>query len=143
MHGRDLLKEYLGKAIGNGQTTRVWQDDWISLSDNIKPYGPVQEEYLDFTVSDLLTDDLQWNTKRVKEVLPLLADKILCLKPSQTGAEDIFIWKPTTTGVYTTKSGYVAASLERETKSIRDEEEFDWIRDVWTSRCSPKMKVFL
>ena len=32
-----------GKAIGNGQTTRLWKHSWISLENNLKPMGPVQE----------------------------------------------------------------------------------------------------
>lgn len=141
LHGRDLLKDYLGKAIGNGQTTRVWQDSWISLTTQVKPLGPIPEAELDLTVSDLLTDDMQWNAKRVKEVMPHLAEQVLQLQPSQTGAEDIIIWQPTASGIYSTKSGYQIASSNRNTTVPSD--DFEWIKDVWSSQCSPKMKIFL
>ncbi|XP_048622970.1 uncharacterized protein LOC106363766 [Brassica napus] len=59
LHGRDLLHENLGKAIGNGQNIRIWKDSWISLNSPLKPYGPIHESALDLRVSDLLTDDLQ------------------------------------------------------------------------------------
>lgn len=134
-------KTTLEKAISNGQTTRVWQDSWISLTTQVKPLGPIPEAELDLTVSDLLTDDMKWNNKRVKEVLPHLAEQVLQLQPSQTGAEDIIIWQPTASGVYSTKSGYTVASSSRNTTAPPD--DFEWIRDVWSSQCSPKMKVFL
>lgn len=140
LHGRDLLKGYLGKAIGNGQTTRVWQDSWISLTEQVKPYGPIPEADLDLTVADLLTDDMQWNTKRVKEILPLFEEQILRIQPSQAGTEDIIIWQPSSSGIYSTKSGYSVASRARS--HIIEAETFDWIKDVWSSHCSPKMKVF-
>ncbi|CAG7900693.1 unnamed protein product, partial [Brassica rapa] len=110
LHGRDLLRENIGKAIGNGQTTRVWQDAWISLTEQVKPIGPIPENALDLTVTDLLTDDLQWNRKRIEEILPMFATQIQSIMPSTKGAEDIYIWQPTQSGVYSTKSGYNTAS---------------------------------
>ncbi|KAL0795714.1 hypothetical protein Bca101_067091 [Brassica carinata] len=53
LHGRDLLIGNVGKAIGNGEDTKVWKDAWISLEDNVKNYGPIPEEGLDLRVSDL------------------------------------------------------------------------------------------
>lgn len=41
LHGRNLLREHLGRAIGNGLSTKVWKDSWISLDENIKPFGPI------------------------------------------------------------------------------------------------------
>ncbi|KAF3514324.1 hypothetical protein F2Q69_00000178 [Brassica cretica] len=37
---------------------------------------------------------MKWNEARVQEFVPLLADKIKCLRPNETGAADIFIWQP-------------------------------------------------
>lgn len=65
LHGRNLLRDNIGKAIGNGQTTSVWKDSWITLDSNLKPYGPITENTLDLRVSDLLTSDLQWNKQRI------------------------------------------------------------------------------
>lgn len=31
LFGRDLLPKNLGKAVGNGQTIRLWRDSWIDL----------------------------------------------------------------------------------------------------------------
>lgn len=41
--GRDLLLSHLGKAIGNGYTTRVWSDSWINLAD-YAPSDPPQNK---------------------------------------------------------------------------------------------------
>lgn len=139
-----LLKENLGKSIGNGQTIRLWKDSWISLDRVLKPMGPIKEEALDLTVADLLTSELKWNKQRIEELLPNLSMQILCIKPSSTGAEDSFIWHQTSSGLYTTKSGYFAASMSlNQTSLARAEGEFSWIRDVWAGKFSPKMKTFL
>lgn len=99
---------------------------------------------LDLTVSDLLTDDLKWNTSRIKEVLPEFLPHILSLQPSLKGAEDSYIWHATSSGVYSTKSGYYTASIScKEVAPSAQGEEFHWLKDVWTGKFSPKMKAFL
>ena len=143
LHGRDLLVGNIGKVIGNGRTTRVWQDSWISLTEQSKPFGPVSREGMDLMVSDLLTNDLQWNKERIKEFLPLLSDKIQCLQPSKTGAEDSFIWLPTKSGEYSTKSGYASVTLGTRSPQEPPNGCFEWIKDVWSTSCSQKMKVFM
>lgn len=110
----------------------------------LKPMGPINEAAIDLTVADLLTSDLKWNKQRIDELLPDLATQIQCIKPSTTGAEDSFIWHPTMSGIYTTKSGYFAAcDFLQQTEHTRLEGDFSWIRDVWAGKFSPKMKTFL
>lgn len=143
LHGRDLLKGNIGKAIGNGQTTKVWHESWISLSEHIKLYVPIQECNLDLTVADLLTDDLRWNTKRIEKILPQYASEIQCIQPSKKGAEDIYIWQPVQSRNYSTKSGYNTSAARSITPQIPNPQEYNWIKDIWSTKCSPKMKVFL
>lgn len=78
----------------------------LSLSDQLKLCGPIQESALDFRVSELLTDDLQWNKSRIDKFVLDFSAQIQCLKPSKEGAEDIFVWLPLKSGVYSTRSGY-------------------------------------
>ena len=144
VHGRNLLRDNIGKAIGNGQNTSVWKESWISLDSNLKPFGPINEHNLDLRVSDLLTSDLQWNKQRIGEVLPELSEQIQALKPSKTGAEDIYIWQPLPSGIYSTKSGYnLAANTPRHAHPIAVMGEFNWIKEVWSAKCSPKLRVFM
>ncbi|KAF3531716.1 hypothetical protein DY000_02043465 [Brassica cretica] len=65
--------------------------------------GPIHESALDLRVSDLLTDDLQWNKARIEQYLPDFSSQIQCIKPSKVGAEDIYVWLPLQTGIYSTK----------------------------------------
>lgn len=122
----------------------MWKDSWISLEEQVKPFGPIQEEALDLRVSDLLTDDLKWNKQRIEGLLPDFAEQIMSLRPSLRGAEDSFVWQPLPSGTYTTRSGYNSvADTNRVVNRNRHTEDFDWIRDVWKPTCSPKMKVFI
>ena len=117
---------------GIDEKKKICQVAWDKLTD------------LDLTVSDLLTDDLKWNTSRIKEVLPEFLPHILSLQPSLKGAEDSYIWHATSSGVYSTKSGYYTASIScKEVAPSAQGEEFHWLKDVWTGKFSPKMKAFL
>lgn len=53
--GRDLLKLKLGAVIGNGETIRVWKNQWLSTDTPMTPCGPVPEKFQDLVVADLLT----------------------------------------------------------------------------------------
>ena len=150
LYGRDLLQEHLGKAIGNGQNTKIWKDLWISLTSQTKPFGPIHESALDLRVSDLFTDNLQWNKDRIEKLLPDFSKQIQSLRPSKEGAKDIFVWLPLDSGIYSTKSGYKSKSqtttfLGPQSTAIQPfpDLEFNWIKDIWSSKTAPKLKLFL
>ncbi|XP_018510447.2 uncharacterized protein LOC108869886 [Brassica rapa] len=93
---------------------------------------------------NLLTSDLKWNRKRLEEILPSLASQIQTIRPSTKGAEDIFVWQPLQSGVYSAKSGYSTASALKHQHTPQEEnQEFRWVKDIWSGLFSPKLKVFL
>lgn len=143
LHGRELLKGNVGKAIGNGLTTRVWKDSWISLDKDTKFYGPIQEDALDLTVSNLLTSDMQWNKSIIEQLLPQVAKEIQMLQPGHRAARDIYVWQPLQSGVYSTKSGYYTAAMKDQIQVRPSDDSFDWIKDIWAERSPPKMKLFM
>lgn len=51
--GRNLLAKQLGWMIGNGDVN-VWEDPWLSHSEQLRPFGPAPENYISLKVSDLL-----------------------------------------------------------------------------------------
>ncbi|XP_056848923.1 uncharacterized protein LOC108820218 [Raphanus sativus] len=123
LHGRDLLQENLGKAIGN---------------------------VIDLRVSDLLTDSLQWNKERIDKLLPGFGHLIQQIKPSKEGVEDIYVWLPLTSGVYSTKSGYNSRNQSEGIATSQDMPpnlslplEFSWIKDIWSVKTAPKLILFL
>ena len=125
---RDLLKPNLGKAIGNGLTTKVWQDNWISLDKMTMPYGPIPEAYLDLKVADLLTNDLKWNRNIIEEILPQMLTEIQRLQPSRGGSEDSLIWQPLQSSKYSTRSGYYYVAMDNDRSVNTPQEEFNWIK---------------
>lgn len=55
-----------------------------------------------------------------------------------------YIWQPLPSGIYSTRSGYNSvANLNQEQNISSSIGDFNWIKDVWSISCSPKMKVIL
>ncbi|CAH2060027.1 unnamed protein product [Thlaspi arvense] len=86
----------------------------------------------------------EWDTEKIESLFPSLVPKILSIKPSKQGAPDRRIWLKNTAGVYSTKTGYYSALEDRENQeSILQQQQFNWIRDVWTLPTAEKIKVFI
>ncbi|KAG7536796.1 Endonuclease/exonuclease/phosphatase superfamily [Arabidopsis suecica] len=94
--GRDLLKTQLGRLIGNGATTDIWYDSWLSTSSPQKPMGPAPFSSHKLKVSALISPEtLDWDIEKIRELLPAYETEILELKLSHLGAADSHAWLPT------------------------------------------------
>ena len=144
--GRDLLKSQLGKAIGNGQDTRIWDDPWLSSSSPLQPMGPPTLQTHEMLVSQLLCpESFTWNREKLVQLLPAYEETILEIKPSQLGARDKYVWLASKNGEYSAKSGYQVAN-----KKIRDltllscnQQGFNWHKEIWKLNSAPKVILFL
>lgn len=157
--GRDLLLSHLGKAIGDGESTRVWSDSCIKPALDIMPSGPIQLQDQDLLVADLLSRETkEWNKQKVENTLPLLAEQIYAIKPSTLGASDAFIWSQTPSGTYSTKSGYHTGRcsdlhstpqlMDNNTQGNRIDtgtvnSTWNWKKSIWSPPLLPKLKIFL
>lgn len=142
--GRDLLVKQLGKAIGDGQSTSLWNEPWLSLNQPTQPTGPPTLLNKDLTVSSLLSNSGgDWNKKKIEEILPHHASTILSIRPSRRGAQDSFIWLPTKSGAYSVKTGYHISMKAKEDPEFQPNAQINWNSDIWSGKFSPKMKVFV
>lgn len=111
--GCQVIKLQLGKAIGNGNTEKVWSESWISPRSRLIPFGPPTEISRDLYVSDLLIRGTgEWNHHLVGAIFPDLAQAIYLIRPSLLDAEDSYCWLKTRTSDYSVKSGYYALREE-------------------------------
>lgn len=106
--------------------------------------GPPPEYALTWTVKQLmLPNSTDWNRPLIRQVLPHEEERILCLKPSQTGAPDKLIWLGNISVVYTTKSGYHQALELIAPAPPAPPTSVDWKKSIWNLHTSPKLKLFL
>lgn len=108
-------------------------------------------------VADLLSREIkEWNITRIEGLFPELVQHIRMITPSLRGAEDSYTWTATSSGIYLVKSGYhsmrtLAAQstevlLSATTSApiqVNSGDTFDWFKDIWSPRLSPKLKYFL
>ncbi|CAA7055148.1 unnamed protein product [Microthlaspi erraticum] len=105
--GRDLLKPNLGMTIGDGTTTRIWTDPWLSLDEQSRPMGPHPQHAEETKVESLLSPTTgEWDREKIRAILPSHEKQILELRTSKLGGTDKLIWLHTEDGNYTAKSGY-------------------------------------
>jgi hypothetical protein len=66
------------------------------------------------TVKDLICPiSKSWNREKIATYLPQYQSEIFQFRPSRFVARDKFIWLPTKSGDYSTKTGYYAAKTLR------------------------------
>lgn len=143
--GIDLILKNSGWAIGDGESTKIWSEPWLSFTEQRRPMGPPPEAQLDMTVAQLLQPNRQdWNIEAIRQVLSQEEETILSLKPSRTGSRDKLIWLGTSTGEYTTRSGYETA-LKLSTATLEDPHlsDINWKAYIWKLHTTPKIKLFL
>ena len=146
MIGRDIIVEHSGWAVGNGTSINIWDKTWLSLSAQERPMGPAPEAVVNCTVADLFTQDKKaWDVEKIRQILPLDEQRILSIKPSFEGAPDKLIWLNDASGEYTTRSGYAAALLQQKDfpTTLQTTLSFNWQKNIWKLKLSPKVKLFL
>ena len=144
--GRDLLKTSLGRAIGDGKSTLIWEDPWLSFSTPLQPMGPPTLQSQGMMVSQLLCpENLTWQREKIHQLLPSYEDTILELNPSKLGAQDKFVWLPSKTGEYSAKSGYHIANAQNRETTLRlcNLQGFNWYTEIWLLKTAPKIRFFM
>ncbi|KAH0922286.1 LOW QUALITY PROTEIN: hypothetical protein HID58_022304 [Brassica napus] len=139
-------------ALGKGTQIRVWQDNWLLGGTRATPSGPGMLIHPNLRVKDLFAiGSSSWN-------LPLLQQlfqeedvhRILRLRSSITGGDDILYWRHSTTGKYTVKSGYhIQMQLDDEDAHPNqvlslssNQMQSQIVKKLWTLNIPPKIKIF-
>lgn len=143
--GRDLIKNHVGWAIGNGEEVNVWNEPWLSTSSWESPIGPPTRDSEFLKVASLfLPSEKDWDSGKVQSLLPHLHDKILSIKTSKQEGKDKRIWLKKSSGIYSTKTGYYTAlELKRQQEGFPTIPNGTWLSDVWKLTIPPKIKMFL
>lgn len=143
-------------SIGNGEETKVWQDQWIDT----KPARKVQivrrdledlykRNLDDLRVSDLLVDQgREWNAEVLSRLFPEEEKTVIeRVRRVRRGSKDRYVWDNTKTGYYSVKSGYwvqVNIINNDPKRVIEDQPSLDLLFQMaWKTDTSPKVHHFL
>lgn len=71
MIGKELLKQKLGKVIGNGGNTKAWKEPWLSVNTSAQPMGPPNKDTQNMLVSELLDHKSgKWDSQKITLLFP-------------------------------------------------------------------------
>jgi hypothetical protein len=147
IHGRNLLREGLVWRIGNGESIKVADDNWIPRSGVQRPLGHLQEE-CPKRVCDFITDEGgAWDVdKLTAHFVPLDVADILRTPVGRAGSSDFLAWNFTKNGVFSVKMAYHLAMQRKkvargvsESSSSCDHHK-GWL-SLWDAQVPNKIKV--
>lgn len=88
--------------VGSGETIHVWDDPWLSHSEQMKPMVPAPEALQHLKVSDLIrADTYEWNIEKMELTVPF--HKELRIRPSKLSVRDTLVWLKNPNGEYSTR----------------------------------------
>lgn len=108
--------------------------------------GPTPELSSKARVSSLISPSSRdWDLEKIRSSLPAFEKEILSLKVSKRGARDKWVWLPSVSGEYSSKSGYYEALKDDPEKIAQPEDlrNFQWRADIWKLHTSAKTKLLL
>lgn len=104
-----MIKKGVKWVVGNGEKIRVWQDKWLDGEDGPStPAGPGADLFPSLLVKDLFVSGTkQWDIPKIRGLVREDdVNRILKIRPSYTGNQDILYWRYGASGNYTVKTGY-------------------------------------
>lgn len=144
--GRDALKEGLIRRIGDGQTTEIWHDRWISGTTMMKPICQLSDNPVQLVAYLIEEDTGAWNEILIREVFtPSDASAIRNMPRSRTTREDIWSWAWEKSRIFTASSSYRGMKEKLHGNSVQPSSSSggaDTWKAMWKLRVQPKIRVF-
>ncbi|KAF7826721.1 ribonuclease H [Senna tora] len=148
--GRSLLARGIRRSIGNGRTTRVWEDPWVPSDLPMVLTQPSNPIVVVDKVSDLLTvDGLEWDVEKLRGLFSEeVCNQIVSIPPDREQGGDRWVWKHDNKGVYTIKTGYRNAMLDEWSLfnvglDVDCESVKNFWKRLWKLPINSRYKVFL
>lgn len=144
MWGKELLEKGLMWRVGNGESIKVYIDQWILRPTDFKPISPKQL-HPNTRVSDLMSSPRVWNHNLIDQsFLPLDADLIKGLPLSTSNREDSTFGTTIKKGLFTVKNGYcVLLDTKNATNLSSSLQISKWWKELHSLEIPSKIKIFL
>ncbi|XP_073354033.1 uncharacterized protein [Aegilops tauschii subsp. strangulata] len=83
LEGRDILRQGLVRRIGNGATTRIWEDNWLPRNEMMRPYGCLLNNPPTY-VSELIDmTSATWDKQKVQATFMNMDAKVILVSTRQ------------------------------------------------------------
>ncbi|CAN1126295.1 Uncharacterized mitochondrial protein AtMg00310, partial [Linum perenne] len=148
LHGRELVRQGLRWQVGSGCMINPFIDPWIPNTVNSRAVlhfsNPIS--FIPSSVADLVNSG-SWDLEKNNSVFyKHTIQQILSIPLSFEGVDDKLIWKFSSSGAYTVRSGYEVASGKFTSLQVfRPYSLYDegfW-KKIWNLPVKPKLRIFL
>ena len=118
LDGRDVLAQGVIRRIGDGETTNIWDHNWIPRPSFKRPITSLVQAPPE-RVSELIDETTtSWKEELVRAVFtPFDAEEILKIPLCTRRIDDFWAWSETPRGIFTVASAYrmlVSTKINRE-----------------------------
>ena len=153
VEGRDTLKQGLIKRIGNGESTYIWEDNWLLRKEMMRPYGCISANP-PLRIPDLIdATNATWNKQLLDATfMPFDVSVITNIPICTMNMPDFWSWAHDRSGQFSVRSAYnmlVTTRNRREAwlegsagSSSARTEEGSW-KSLWKTEVSAKVRMFL
>lgn len=150
LEGRKLIQDGSQWNVGNGELIQFWNDKWVPEIPGGKLLAPPNTHCDTSTVSNFIDPTTKsWKTEKLQQCISEEQVQAICKIPiSFSGSKDKLIWRDTSSGGYTVKSGYAhqVASMPRlnpsNPSSSYAPSSVMWKR-FWNIPTMPKVRMFM
>jgi hypothetical protein len=101
--------------IGNGESIKIADDNWIPRSRVQRPLGRLQEECPERVCDFIIDEGSAWDVEKVMaHFVPLDVTDILRTPVGRAGTTDFLAWNFTKNGVFSVKTAYHLALQKKK-----------------------------
>lgn len=149
LEGRSLLDKGLMWSVGNGESIRFWEDNWIPNLPHFKVSSPLPSGCEWNWVSDFISKQTgTWDMDKLRScVSEEEAQAIIKIPFSLSDGSDKLIWSLSSSGQYSVKSGYTQALKSTVSNTAAPSSSYAppnamWSR-LWAIPTAPKVRMFM
>lgn len=138
--------------VSRGTQIRVWHDNWLLGGSQATPVGPGMFIHPDLRVKDLfIAGSSSWNQPLLQQLFQHEdVQRIMRLRPSITGGNDVLYWRLSNSRKYIVKSGYHVQKQMDDEDALINQVQFhpstqlrnQVINRLWSLNIPPKIKIF-
>ena len=145
LYGREALKLGLIKRIGDGASTRIWDDPWIPSNPTLKPI--VRLPSSDVTLVEELMNPVtgEWDEEVLETNFVSVDAQAIMRIPNGRLDGDLWGWHLERNGNFSVRSAYRALLVANTTinpvMGSRGSEQVFW-KKLWKMRVPPKVRNF-
>ena len=63
---REIIRKGMGWVVGDGETIKIWREDWLSTEEQARPVGPPTLSSQNLTINELFRrHSTEWNLEKI------------------------------------------------------------------------------